>query len=153
MKRVEYWVLTTMLVVSLGCTEGTRGGPGVQSQPDSQTNTTNKPVITDSKETFVMTTPVLSTTVKPGESKTASIGISRGSNFKDPVEISFTDLPSGVTVDPLKSTINAGDKELQVTINAKADAAPGEFNIVVKGHAASGGPDATNQLKVTVASR
>src|SRR5438045_3432167 len=114
------------LIFSLGCNQGTPGGPGVQSSPPAgQNQTTNKPVINESKDTFSLRTPVLSTSVKQGETKSASIAISRGTNFDDDVQLSFTGVPTGVTLDPSSTTIKRDDKEVKINVSAADDAAIG----------------------------
>jgi hypothetical protein len=97
-----------------------------------------------------MSVPTFSTkVVQGGESKEATVGISRGKNFDEDVALSLGDLPRGVTAEPSKTTIKHGDKEARFTFKAADDAALGDFTVKVTGHPQKGG-DATNELKLTV---
>jgi hypothetical protein len=131
----------------IGCGQsGTSGGPGATQQ------TTNKPIIGESDNAFRLSTPSLSTSVKQGERKDVTIGISRGNNFDQDVNLKFSDLPQGVTIDPASPMLKHDAKDVQVVIAAAPDAAVGDFTIHVDGHPATG-PDATSDLKLSVAKK
>jgi len=155
MTRTKTVWATAALICTLGCSQGTPGGPGVAqtTPPPSQNQTTNKPVIGESKETFSLRTPVLSTSVKQGETKSASIAISRGTNFDDDVQLSFSGLPTGVTLDPSTTTIKHDEKEAKINVVAADDAAIGDFKVTVTGHPMKSGPDATNEFKLSVSAK
>ena len=101
------------------------------------------------KESFTVSLPLLSTTLKQGESKTVSIGIKRDKNFDHDVTLKMGEMPSGVTVEPESPVIKAGDTEALITLAATTDAALGDFTVKVTGHPAKGA-DATNDLKLSV---
>jgi len=153
MMKLRGICVASALFLACGCTQGTPGGPGVQSQPGSPNQTTNKPVIGESKETFSLRTPIISTSVKQGETKSASIAIQRGTNFDDDVELKFGSLPTGVTLDPANPTLKHDDKEVKINVTAAPDAAVGDFTVSVTGHPSKGGPDATNDFKLTVSAK
>lgn len=176
MRKSVMGLLASGLVIACGCTQGTPGGPGVKTQPTTQSQTTykptvddsrkpvvddsrapvvdnaRKPVVDDSRETFTLRTPVLSTSLKQGETKSASITISRGKDFQDDVNLTFSGIPAGVTFDPATATLKHGDKEQKINISASDDAALGDFTIKVLGHPSSG-PDATNEFKLNISAK
>lgn len=101
------------------------------------------------KDTFTLSVPLLSTSLKQGETQTVSIGIKRDKSFSQDVALTFGDLPTGVVIEPSAPVINRGDEEVQVTLTAANDASLGNFTIKVTGHPAKGA-DALNELKLTV---
>lgn len=136
------------LVAFTGC--GNRGTPGGPGATDSDTK---KPLYGDADNTFHLSVPsslpLNSTTVKQGETTKVTIGIKRGKNFEQDVALTFTDLPTGVTLDPATSPIKHGDTEAKFTLKAVDDAALGNFTIKVTGTPTKG-PDATNSFKIIV---
>jgi hypothetical protein len=142
--------LTVVAVVALlafvGCDKGTPGGPGA-SNPAS-----HKGAINQAEDTFTLSVPTLSTTLKQGESKVVSLGVKRGKNFDEDVALKFEDLPKGVTVEPAAPAIKHGDSEAKVTIKAADDAALGDFTVKVVGHPTKG-KEATHDLKITVSKK
>lgn len=153
MTKTKLSVVTTVLICACGCSQGTPGGPGVQTPSGTQSQTTNKPIIGEAKETFSLKLPMLATSLKQGETKSASISIQRGSNFDDDVQLSFTQIPTGVTLDPMNPTLKHDDKDVKINLTAAADAALGDFTMKVSGHPTKGGPDAVNEFKVNVSSK
>jgi len=154
MRKTRFGIAASLLVVMAGCTQGTPGGPGVGSTPAPSTSqTTNKPVISNSKETFSLRLPALSTSLKQGETKTAEIAISRGTDFKDDVTLRFSGIPEGVTLDPMSPMLKASDKDVKINVAAADNAALGDFKVKVIGHPSGGGPDAENDFKITVSAK
>jgi len=102
------------------------------------------------KDTFHLSMPFLSTTLKQGDTKEVSIGIKRDKNFEQDVTLTFTDLPTGVTVEPASPVIKQADTEAKVILKGAADASVGDFTVKVTGHPTKGA-DASHDLKVTVA--
>jgi len=152
MTKLKFALIATALICAVGCNEGTPGGPGVQSPPaGSQSQTANKPVIGEARDTFSLRTPIMSTSVKQGETKSASIAIQRGTGFDDDVQLSFSNMPAGVTLDPMNPMLNRSEKDIKINVIAAADAALGDFTVSVTGHPTKGGPDATNEFKLNVA--
>ena len=111
-----------------------------------------KPPIGNAEETFTMSVPVLSTSLKQGEAKTATISLSRGKNFDEDVTLKFDDIPKGLTIEPPAALVKHGDKEANLTLKAADDAALGDFTIKVTGHPAKG-TDAKAELKVSIAEK
>jgi len=134
------------LVAFAGCNQGTPGGPGTTDK------TTKKPVYGEADNTFVLSPPRLSTTLKQGEKTVGSIGIKRGKNFDEDVTLAFTDLPKGVTADPASPVIKPQDAEVKFTLQGADDASLGDFTVKVTGHPTKGG-DATNEFNLTVAKK
>ncbi len=140
------------LVAFSGCNTGTTGGPGADKAKKSETESKLKLAedkVHQPEDTFNLSVPTLSTKIKQGETKTVTIGISRGKNFDEDVSLKFADAPKGLTVEPASPVIKHGDKEVKLTIKAAEDAALGDFTIQVTGHPRKGG-DATNELKITL---
>jgi hypothetical protein len=144
MKRLFAGLIAVVAVAGfVGCDKGTPGGAGVTTTGD------RGPHVGQAEDTFSLTVPTLSTHLKQGEAKVVAIGISRGKNFDGDVAVGFDNLPKGVTVDPAAPALKHGEKEVKVTVKAADDAALGDFAVKVVGHPAKG-PDATNELKLTV---
>jgi hypothetical protein len=146
MKRSLAGLLLMALVAFTGCNWGTKatpGGPGA-------TNTSAKaPLYGQADDTFNLSVPFLSTTLKQGETKAVSMGIKRGKNFDQDVALKFDDLPKGVTLDPASPVIKHGDTEAKLTLKAADDASLGDFTVKVTGHPTKG-PDASTEFKITV---
>jgi len=153
MTNLKMGLVASVLICACGCSQGIPGGPGVQTPSGAQSQTTNKPIIGEAKETFSLRVPVLSTSLKQGETKSASISIQRGSNFDDDVQLSFTQIPTGLTLEPMNPMLKHDDKEVKINFTAGADASLGDFTVKVSGHPSKGGPDAVNEFKVNVASK
>jgi len=129
------------LLALAGCKSGTAGGPGAESTGAEQ------PLVGDAERTFQLN--IEDVTMRQGETKSLLITIKRSTNFSEDVEILFTDLPKGITVDPSKPKISAADTEARVNLTAASDAALGEFKATVTGHP-SKGADSTNTMKLNV---
>lgn len=135
------------LPLAIGCdNQTTPGGPGT-THP-----TTKAPMVGQAEDTFKLSAPTLSTHVTQGETKTATIGINRGKNFDQDVTLKFGELPKGVTVTPTPVVIKHGDKDVQVTIAAAADAAVGDFTVPLTG-TPNKGAVGTSEMKITVAKK
>lgn len=153
MKRLRFALVAVALIGVVGCNESTKGGPGVTNPVGTQNQTTNKPVVNESRETFTLRMPVGTTSEKQGESKSATIAISRGTNFDDDVELKFSNVPTGVTLDPMNPTVARSDKEVKINITAADDAPVGDFTINVTGHPMKGGADATGEFKLSISAK
>ena len=101
------------------------------------------------KDSFHLSPPNFSTSLKQGETQTVSIGISRDKTFDQQVGLSFGEMPTGVTLEPVAPVINHGEKAVLITVTAANDAALGNFVIKVTGHPTKGA-DASSELKLTV---
>ncbi len=144
------------LIVICGCNQGTPGGPGVQQQPVNKpvvNQTANKPIIGEAKETFTLSVPLLATSLKQGETKSVDISINRGTNFDADVTLSFSELPTGITVNSTRPAIKHGESKTSITVAAAEDAALGDFVVKVTGQPSKGAVDATSDLKLTVSEK
>ncbi|MBI5091867.1 MAG: hypothetical protein HZB26_05405 [Candidatus Hydrogenedentes bacterium] len=119
------------------------GGPGASLAPDKQAKVGLK------ADTFTLDTPMMSTKLAQGESKSLTIGIKRGKDTDEDVTLKFNDLPKGVTIDPMNPVIKHGDMDAKVMLIASDDAALGDFTAKVLGHPAKG-LDSFSDLKLTV---
>lgn len=68
-------------------------------------------------------------TVCKGMSANVSISITRKNGHNLPVTLSFTNLPSGISISPANPTIPAGSSSVSVTISASTSANGGTVNI------------------------
>jgi len=151
-KSVGTAAIISALLLAAGCDKkGSTGGPGVGTTTGTTPagNATTATAVINSSETFNVTVPSTSTTIKQGESKTVTVGIKRARDFDQAVSLKYSGQPAGVTIDPATSTIKSGDKDTTVAVTAAADAAPGEYVIKVTGHPATG-EDSTADLKITI---
>jgi uncharacterized membrane protein len=146
MKSLFAGLAVTAAVLVTGCAEGTPGGPGAKEV------TANKPIVGQADNTFSLDVPKMSTTLKQGETKDLAIDVARGKNFSEDVELRFSAVPKGVTVDPASPVIMHSDKEAKITVKVADDAALGDFTVKVTGHPTTGA-DAMNEFKITVAKK
>ena len=154
--KKSFAVLSAALLAICGCSQGTPGGPGVRQQPISppvSSQTAHKPIIGEAMETFTLSVPLLATSLKQGETKSVDISISRGTNFDGDVMLSFSELPTGITVNPARPAIKHGDAQVSITVAAAEDAALGDFVVKVTGQPSKGAVDAVNDLKLTVSEK
>jgi hypothetical protein len=147
-RKTTMKILVTILLLAaplvlVGCDRGIPGGPGASNPANG------KPVVGQADETFTLSVPTMSTSIKQGETKTVTIAIKRGRNFDEDVALKFTDIPKGLTLDPVAPTIKHGDTEAKINLKAANDAALGDFTIQVSGHPTKG-PDASNNFRVTI---
>ena len=151
----KYTVAMLLFAMSTaGCNQGNPGGQVTRvekTSPTSQktTTTANKPILGEADRTFSLSLPSLSTRLKQGETKTITIGISRGKNFDQDVSLQLNDLPQGVAIEPGNLAISHAEKDVSVRVSASPDAALGDFSVRVVGHPGQG-VDATNDLKLTI---
>jgi hypothetical protein len=104
------------------------------------------------KDTFTLTSPFLTTTLKQGETKVFAIGIKRDQRFDQDVIISFDRLPQGVTIEPASGMIKHGDEEAKMVMKATDDAVLGDFAIKLTGRPTKG-VDAVREFKFAVAKK
>lgn len=146
MKKWYTGLLSVAVLAMVGCQDkSTTGGPGATGGSNR-----DKPMVGQADNTFKLDAPNLKTDIKQGETKSVSLGISRGTNFDQDVALEFGQLPKGIKVNPANPAIKAGDKNVQLNIEAAKDAAVGEHNIQVTGKGAKGGPPATTSFKIEV---
>lgn len=122
----------------------------VKGTPTKGPDASNEFKITvNKKETFTVSVPLLSTSLKQGETKAVSISIKREKGFDEDVALKFDELPRGVTVEPASPVIKTGETEAKFTFKAADDAAVGDKAVKVTGHPGKGA-DATQDFKLTI---
>jgi hypothetical protein len=101
-------------------------------------------------DSFTLSGPEMSTTIKQGETRTDKLTLSRGDSFKEDVTLSTGELPKGITVEFVPATVKASDKpEAEMKIIAGKDAPLGDATIPVTAKPAKG--DATSlNVKIKV---
>ena len=137
MKSLHVGLMAMALAVLNGCTQGTPGGPGMTKTPGT-TTTANKPILGQAEDTFNLSVPVMSSSLKQGEQTETTIGIKRAKNFDQDVELQFADVPTGVTVEPASPMIKHGDTDAKITFKAGDEAPLGNFKVKVTGHPTKG---------------
>ncbi len=134
MKSALTAILIGALGITLGCNESVPGGPGSRS-PD------NRSVVPGAtkKETFRISAPATTTTLKQGEQKEVEVSIERSSDFKQDVTLTFSN-DKGVSVTPATAGIKASDSDtkVKVMLTASKDAPIGEATIRVTAKPESG---------------
>ena len=77
--------------------------------------------------------------------KTLSLSLERGDSFKQDVTLEIKlSKGEGITFDPAKVLVKAGDKpDVQIQVSAAEDAAVGEYKVSVTGTPTTGEPTAT----------
>ena len=130
--------LTSALIVGLalvGCKkESPQGGPGAgtTTTTTSGNTTTTTKQSTNRDDTFTLEVPKSATGVTQGKREEVTVSISRGSNFKQPVKVSF-EAPAGVKVIPPNATIKGDESKTNVFIEAQDSANVGRLEINVTG--------------------
>jgi len=84
-------------------------------------------------KTFRITSPVGDTNLKPGEEKTVVLTISRDSGFTESVTLKADSQSPKITATINKTTMEAADKDVTLTVKAAADAPKGPHIIKVTG--------------------
>ncbi len=140
----------------VGCNDkGTSGGPGADQAREKEKNSSLQQAqdkLRQPPETFSLSLPMFSTSLKQGEAKEVAIGINRGKNFDEDVALSFEDLPQGVTINPASAVIKHGDANVKVTVKASDDAALGDHVIKLKAKPTKG-KEATSELKIKISKK
>lgn len=132
MKRLVGLVFVFALVAA-GCEQRTGTAPGTDP---------SKP------KRLTITVPNPSQTITQDQTDEMMVNINRD-NFKDPVTISVSDLPAGVTLETKDLTIPADKNNITLTLRAAANAAP-VTDHVFKIMAASGDVKTEANVKLTV---
>ena len=101
------------------------------------------------KDSFSFNLPLLSTSVKQGESQVVSIRVNRDKTFMQDVTLSLGDLPTGVTTEPTSIVNRNGESETEFKLVAAPDAALGRFAVMMIGHP-TGGLDASKEFNFVV---
>lgn len=94
-------------------------------------NTSSQGGNAGTKDSFTVTGPTMSTTVKQGDRQTVKLTLNRGSDFKKDVALAAT-APTGLKVDLGSKKVAASEPaEVTMTIEATKDAAVGDHVIKV----------------------
>ncbi|HJZ58174.1 MAG TPA: hypothetical protein VKE74_24745 [Gemmataceae bacterium] len=134
-KIIAAAVVAVFALVPIACKESSEGGsPG-----------------TPSSFKFVREgTQALDPTLKPGESKTIEVKLSRGSDFKRAVALSVKGTDKvDAELDP-KSAKENESPVIHVKVTAKSDAPDGENQVVLTGTPEGGGNATTETIKVSI---
>jgi uncharacterized membrane protein len=93
-------------------------------------------------ESFKIAVPTFDTKIKQGETQNVTITIERGESFKQDVALNVKlSKGEGLTFDPAKTTVKAGDKPgVQLRITALKTAAIGDYKVSVTGTPTTGEP-------------
>ena len=91
-------------------------------------------------EGFKIAVPTFDTKMQQGETQSIAISLERGDSFKQDVTLEIKlSKGEGITFDPAKIIVKAGDKpDMQLTITAPKDAAIGEYVVSVTGTPTTG---------------
>ena len=156
MKTLVPGLLVLTLAFAVGCTESSSDGPqAVAPRERKESNepvtvAAKKPIAGEADKTFSLSVPFESVTLTQGEEKSMLIGINRGENFREAVEIDVSGLPQGVTLETSKPVIEQGDTDAALMLKAAPDAALGDFTFKVTGRTASSGADFSKEVNLTV---
>jgi uncharacterized membrane protein len=132
-------------LVAVGCeNKSPPGGPGANPKPGGA-NTTARG---QGGDTFKLENPG-SMTLKQGEQIEQTLKIDRGDNFKQPVTLTFDNLPKGVTMVPASIEIQSGNSQARVAVKAANDAPTGEHDVTVVAKPQTGA-QVEGKLKVKV---
>ncbi len=150
----QWCLVTSCLVLSMGCNVNTPRGPGISEVPNVSgvSNTTTaeyRPTLGVPDEAFSLSVPATSIRLTVGESARVAVSIKRGRNFQEDVTLTISGLPDGVSVQPETPMIKAGDPEAPLDFHANDDAATGTYKITVVGHPSSGA-DARSETSLTI---
>lgn len=144
--------------VKFRLTAGENAAPGtytvaVTGHPVSGGDATNQFQLTvEKKDTFTLSVPFWTTSLKQGEAKDVTIALSRDKGFGQDVTLTIDGLPKGVTVEPATAVIKNGESDVKFSLKAAADAPLGDFAVKITGHPTKGA-DATHDFKFTVAKK
>jgi uncharacterized membrane protein len=159
MKKVFMSLCVLALVTATGCGRTTLEGKDAAKPASSRTSAeavptvAKKPVAGEAEHTFSLSVPFESVALAQGGEESVRIGINRGENFGEQVEIKVSGLPKGVTVEPKEPVITQGNTGVDLMLKAASDAALGDFTAKVTGRTASSGADFSKEFKLTVSQK
>lgn len=139
-------------------TAGEDAAPGeyvvkVTGHPGTGGDATNQFKLTvGKKDTFTLSMPFWTTSLKQGEAKAVTISIARDKRFDQDVTLKFDGLPKGVTVEPAGAVIKNGEADAKFALRAAEDAPLGDFVVKVTGHPTKGA-DATHDFKFGISKK
>ena len=101
------------------------------------------------QDSFNLNMPLLSTSLKQGESELVSIKVNRDKTFTQDITLSLIDLPTGVTTEPASIVNRSGESKSEFKLVAAKDASLGRFSVKLNGHPTSG-IDASKEFNFVV---
>lgn len=159
MKKLLMSLLVLSLFIATGCNRGTSvtenaTEPGsTERSGDDLAMVAKMPVAGEVEQTFSLSIPFETVDlVQEGETE-VRIGINRGENFAEQVEVKISGLPKGVTVETKEPIITQGSTGVDLILKAASDAALGDFTATVTGQTASSGSDFSTEIKLTVSQK
>jgi uncharacterized membrane protein len=106
------------------------------------------------KDSFTLSGPTLTTTIKQGDKQTVKVSVNRGSEFKKAVALKVSDETKGLKATLDKTNISAGDPaDVNLAIDVDMDAPVGDGMVKVTGTPEGGGTPTTLDVKVKVDAR
>jgi hypothetical protein len=166
MKRIFAALTVAGLAAAIGCNQtsgpatGTRttttktktttrdAGPGTTTDQKSTTEESKPGVLggITGSDKFTIRGPLISTTVKQGETRQVEITVSKGKDFMDDIKLTF-EPDKGLKVEPPTAEVKASDKGGKVAFKVTADKATpvGEHHIKVNST-----PPAKEPLDITI---
>lgn len=154
MKTFFAGALVLTLVGAAGCTSSSTEGPQGTAPATSEKpapTVVKKPIAGEASGTFNLSVPFESIELRQGEEKDMELGINRGEDFGEEVEIEVSGLPAGVTVENSEPVIAHGAEGVTLKLKATSDAALGDFTAEVTGRTLSSGADFSKDFKLSVA--
>ena len=96
-------------------------------------------------EGFKIAVPTFDTKINQGETQSVILSLERGDSFKQDVTLEIKlSKGKGITFDPAKVLVKAGDKpDVQIMITVPKNAALGEYKVSVTGTPTTGEPTST----------
>lgn len=159
MKKIFMTLCMVALAHSMGCNRATPDGATATKSDSSGTSdeatrtVVKKPVAGEADHTFSLSVPFRSVALSQGGETSVQIGINRGDNFGEQVEVKVSGLPQGVTVETKEPVIMQGSTGVELTFKAASDAALGDFTAKVTGQTASSGADYSKEIELTVSQK
>ena len=149
------------MVTASGCGDSTKDGNTAADPTTARTPSgaetsvadkpvADKPVAGEADQTFALSVPFEPIALTQGGEAPVRIGINRGENFEEQVNIEISGLPNGVTVDTKDPAITPGSMGVDLLLKATADASLGDFTAKVTGKTASSGADFSEEIQFTV---
>lgn len=122
MNKVLFSAVAAFAFAAIGCNKSPEGGA------------------TSGGNTFKLSAPTISTTVKQGETRNIDVDVSHGNDFKDDLtfEVAKDSVPKGVEASLSKDKIPATEKKVVLMVKAAADATLGEGKIRVNAKPGTG---------------
>jgi hypothetical protein len=136
-------IFAAALVAAIGCEQ--------KSPPGGHVSGPNNTTMGTPDMAFRLAVPATDVEVDQGKDEKFTVEVKKGKNFTQDVDVSFSGLPTGVTVSPATFTHTAADKEnREITLTAAKDAPKGEYTITVIGKPKTGeATKTTMKIEVT----